>query len=48
MSKKWLVLLLLAAVVFVGCEKVKVEQWEVPFLNSLTGPIASPENHTAA
>jgi len=40
------VLLLVLAVVLVGCKKegtvkVKVEQWEVPFLNSLTGAIAS-------
>jgi len=53
MRKKWLVLLavllVLVAFVFTGCQrqgavkrvKVKVQQWEIPFLNSLTGPIAS-------
>jgi branched-chain amino acid transport system substrate-binding protein len=53
MSKKWFkllaVLLVLVAFVFVGCQqagtakkvKVKVKEWEVPFLNCLTGPIAS-------
>jgi branched-chain amino acid transport system substrate-binding protein len=46
MRKNWFVLLalLLVLVAFTGCQKgpkVKVEQWEIPFLNSLTGPIAS-------
>jgi branched-chain amino acid transport system substrate-binding protein len=46
MRKNWFVLLavLLVLVAFAGCQKgpkVKVEQWEIPFLNSLTGPIAS-------
>jgi branched-chain amino acid transport system substrate-binding protein len=53
MHKKWFVvlavLLVLVAFVFTGCQKegatkrvkVKVEQWEIPFMNALTGPIAS-------
>jgi len=52
MRKNWFVLLavllVLVAFVFTGCQqggakkvRVKVEQWEIPFLNSLTGPIAS-------
>jgi branched-chain amino acid transport system substrate-binding protein len=53
MNKKWIAalaaLLVLVAFVFVGCQqastakkvKVKVKEWDVPFLNCLTGPIAS-------
>jgi branched-chain amino acid transport system substrate-binding protein len=40
------VILLVLAVVLVGCKKagtakVKVAEWDIPFLNCLTGPIAS-------
>jgi branched-chain amino acid transport system substrate-binding protein len=44
----WTVLLVVAAVLLVGCKKegaaeakVVVEEWEIPFLNCLTGAIAS-------
>ena len=38
-----LILLIAVSVVMVGCkkEKVVVEEWEIPFLNCLTGAIAS-------
>ena len=52
MRKNWFVvlavLLVLVAFVFTGCQqagtgkvKVKVKEWDIPFLNALTGPIAS-------
>jgi branched-chain amino acid transport system substrate-binding protein len=52
MKRKWFtalaVLLVLVAFVFTGCQpagtakvRVKVKEWDIPFLNCLTGPIAS-------
>ena len=49
MKKAFWVVLAVALVALTSCApKVAVKEWEIPFLNALTGPIARGDEETVA